>query len=146
MPANAIKTEKDEEKWAECKKSVKKAHPDYEGKRFYKAVMGCVKVRKENTGESFDEEIFVKMMKEEITGSYLGEVTEVRKSRGGSIKLVGEVATPQEPKIYGMPKYEVEEAVRALEQAAVLKGSEDPRQKKIYEAALKVIADKRKVL
>ena len=73
-------------------------------------------------------------------------VVKVRKLSGAEGKKLAEVATPSEPKLYGMPKYEVEEAVRALEQAAVLKASEDPHQKKLLEAAMKAIADKRETL
>ena len=149
MPANAIKTKRDESLWAECKKSVKAAHSDYTGDKFYEAVMGCVKVRKENSGESFDEAVFAKIMEEEIPGRVLGDVSEVR--RGCLVDPVGttlsaELATPSEPKIYGMPKYEVENAVRVLEESVMLKNTKDARQKKIYEAALKVIADKQDIV
>lgn len=143
MPVAAIKTAKDEKRWAECKKSVKKAHPDYTGDRFYAAVMGCVKKRKQNAGESFDESVFTKIMEEErgaMEKKTLSAITNVRQNdsrvRLGSVEAI--------PKLHGMPKWEVEEAVRVLERAEQLKNN--PAKKKLYEAAMKEIEVKRKAL
>lgn len=48
MPAGVVKTEKDEERWDECKASVHKAHPKMKesNPRFYAMVMGCFQRRK----------------------------------------------------------------------------------------------------
>jgi hypothetical protein len=48
MPANVIKTKKDEKYWSECKKSVHEAHPKLSEKstQFYKMVMGCFQKKK----------------------------------------------------------------------------------------------------
>jgi len=50
MPANVVKTAKDEERWKECKASVSKSHPDLDENddRYYALVMGCFQRRKKN--------------------------------------------------------------------------------------------------
>lgn len=48
MPTNVVRNKKDESRWSECKKSVRKSHPDLstDDDRFYALVMGCFQRRK----------------------------------------------------------------------------------------------------
>lgn len=54
MPSNVVKTEKDEQRWEECKASVRKSHPglDEDSERFNKIVMGCFERRKGKNTET----------------------------------------------------------------------------------------------
>jgi len=53
MPANIVKTKRQERWWEECKGSVAKSHPGIEGtKRYWKLVMGCFLRRKKNAEKS----------------------------------------------------------------------------------------------
>jgi len=49
MPVNVVQSAKDEQRWEECKVSVRKAHPGIEKsnkKRFFAMVNGCLQARK----------------------------------------------------------------------------------------------------